>query len=107
MELIKESERMGLYQQGLTDREIADILGVKPSAIGAWRACKNLPLHPAGNYSSHVPMGQALTPKQCKMMKQFLAKLVATADNAAGKRIDVGAFIKAYRNSNELFEEAY
>ena len=100
--------RMELYQQGLTDKEIALIVGVKSAAIWAWR--KKLGLkRDKGLYNRNCPMEQALTPDQCHQMKYFLAKMIATQDLYPSRKLDVNQFMQDYREGDwrERVGESY
>lgn len=87
--------RYKLYQQGLVDREIADKVGVTPTAIAQWRYTRNLP----ANGTANISMQKALTPEQCKDMNHFLSMLVKYDGIAReyGKTLDLGVFMKEYR----------
>jgi hypothetical protein len=98
--------RYKLYQQGLVDREIADKVGVTPTAIAQWRYTRNLPANGGGcgfgnksNGTANISMQKALTPEQCKDMNHFLSMLVKYDGIAReyGKTLDLGVFMKEYR----------
>lgn len=90
---------MELYEQGLTDKEIALQEGVTHQAIAKWRQKLGLK-RDADTYIHSCPMEQALTPDQCHQMKYFLAKLISTQDLCPSRKLDVDQFIIAYRNGD-------
>lgn len=89
--------RHQLYSQGLNDREIAEKVGVTPSAIAQWRYTRNLP----ANGTANISMQKALTPEQCKDMNHFLSMLVKYDGIArkAGRKLDVNRFMVEYREA--------
>ena len=44
-------QKLELYNQGLTDMEIAKLLGVSVSNVNVWRRQNNLPLHRSNNFA--------------------------------------------------------
>lgn len=92
----KYAQRMELYKQGLTDKEIAVIEGAAESTISVWRNYHKLPKHTnIGKYEGHVPMEYALTPDQCAVMRRFFTDLLAAADGCRGKK-DVGNYLHTW-----------
>lgn len=81
----EEQKRMALYNQGLTDREIADKLNYKREKITNWRLSRGLKLNRSFE----------LTPEQYKIAKRFLSVLVYAHKVNPG--LDVGRFMKEYR----------
>ena len=60
----EQDRRLRLYEKGLDDREMAEVLGLSKSTIGSWRKKNNLLFN--GSYShknswNSVPMEKALT----------------------------------------------
>lgn len=97
----KHRLRLELYNQGLSDAEIAERTGMAYKAINYWRKSLDLPAHHPFRSVKGCPMEKALTPDQCEQMKLFLSLLVTTADKEPGKKVDVGAFVKAYMKLNK------
>lgn len=92
-------QRMEMYNQGMTDKEMADRLGCRRETLCAWRKKNNLPINKAESWGG-CPMEEALTPAQCNEMRAFLACLVRATSNRSGIKLDVGAFCHEYRNLN-------
>ena len=99
---------MELYQQGLTDKEIALQEGVTHQAIAKWRQKLGLK-RDADTYIQNCPMEQALTPEQCHQMKYFLAKLISTQNLCPSRKLDVNQFMQDYREGDwrERVGESY
>lgn len=104
----EEKQRLELYNQGLVDREIAERLGMTKSGISNWRESRRLPANRKRRertgqreymltHLRGVPMEEALDPRQCEVVRIFLRALVTAANRAKGKRYEVGAFMKAWR----------
>ncbi len=93
----EEQKRMMLYNQGLSDIEIARKCGVALSTIAEWRLSRKLPKRK--EYKEHtdsgVPMEKALTPQQCRMVRQFLKTLVYAKN--INPDLDLSDFIQQYR----------
>lgn len=90
----EESKRMRLYKQGLTDRKIAEIFGYRRGRVQQWRYARGLP----SNSSVSVPMEEALTAEQCKVMWRFLNHLLVA--HSMNPDLDVGGFMAEYRKIN-------
>lgn len=107
--------RYKLYNQGLSDQEIADRCGVGHGVISSWRNRHHLECHwvrmPAalgsksGMEWGSVPMEDALTPDQCNTVKGFLRALVCMANQRPGKPVDVGGFMAEYRRGGAAYEQ--
>jgi hypothetical protein len=89
----KHKQRLDLYCQGQTDREIAKAAGVTASAITCWRIRHGL----AVNSGAGVSMEKALTPDQCEIVRQFFGCLLTMQDQYPDQKIDVGVFMREYR----------
>lgn len=87
-------QRMDLYKQGLNDYEIAAELNLCESTIRYWRNTHRLKRN---ELPYTVRMEQALTPSQCEKMRKFLDCLTTYQDRFPENKIDVGLFIKEYR----------
>ena len=101
---------MELYQQGLNDREIAEILDVHSTSVSKWRRKNKLPANGCRyGDGGGVPMERALTPDQCEDMERFLSLVLKYADIAQenDRKLDVGAFMRIYRNECAAKEIAY
>jgi len=86
--MIKDN-RMELYRQGLTDKEIAAKLSMSRKTIVSWRCRSKLP-------SRANRMETALTPGQCEVMRDFFRLLITASDRNPGK-VDVSRMINFYR----------
>lgn len=101
---INNELRLKLYQQGYTDKEMADILGCSSRAIAEWRFRRRLPVNKAlrqpSQNNSRVPMEAVLTPSQCDIMKDFLkcyAGFYRKFKNKYNAQIPFTRFIECYR----------
>jgi hypothetical protein len=90
----EEQKRIMLYNQGLSDTEIAKKCGVTSSAIAEWRLSRKLPKRKE-HTDSGVPMEKALTPQQCRIVRQFLKTLVYAKN--INPDLDLSDFIQQYR----------
>lgn len=88
----EEQKRMMLYNQGLSDTEIAKKCGVASSAIAEWRLRRKLPKI---KVDSGIPMEKALNPQQCRIVRQFLKTLVYAKN--INPDLDLSDFIQQYR----------
>lgn len=52
------AERMELYNAGMSDREIAEVVGCTPDNIATWRGKKGMPPNPGNDKGRHVPPEQ-------------------------------------------------
>jgi DNA-binding XRE family transcriptional regulator len=86
--MIKDN-RMELYREGLTDKEIAAKLDISKKTIVSWRHRNKLP-----NCANR--METALTPDQCKVMRDFFRLLLTASDRNPGN-VDVSRIINFYR----------
>jgi len=98
------AHRLELYNRGLTDRELAEAVGISYNSAYDWRRNRNLPRHAAelrhyDDYKHHVPMEEALSPDQCGRMRAFLGGLIFLANKHTGKQVDVSSYMKNYRNN--------
>jgi len=91
----QKQQRLLLYKRGLNDREIGEIVGCSPAAIYDWRKRRNLPANDTRGQKRGVTMEKALTPEQCKVMREFLRALVTA--HKYNERLNVGKFINRYR----------
>jgi len=92
----KHTQRMELYKQGLTDKEIAEAEGVTESTIASWRCRHKLPrIQDPDIYIYNCPMEHALNPDQCAVMRQFFTDLLDAADRCRGKK-DVGNYMHTW-----------
>jgi len=96
-----QDNRMELYLQGKTDKEIAEEVGKSKSAVTCWRRSKELPVNNDFSELRNVPMEQALNPDQCKIIRAFFSSLLTAAEKCRGKK-DVGRFMQTWQ---ELYEE--
>jgi len=106
----EHERRLELYNQGLSDGQIAAIIGRHSSSIFFWRRRCGLPAHQHndqhnGTVSSGVPMNQVLTPEQCAEMRMFLTALVALRrELPPGQKPDIRKFIAQWRKlRNQLY----
>jgi len=90
--------RLKLYNQKLTDKQIADLEGVSEQAIRTWRKVHGLPAHrqTCAPMPRGVPMEQALTPEQCEVMRDFLNDLARCAIRRPDLRIDALMFAREW-----------
>ena len=97
------AQRLALYKQGLTDKEIADIEGVPRERICFWRYTRKLPVNKrvskgeVETYNYRCPMEHALSPDQRRVIRQFFADLLRAADRCPGKK-DVGGFMHTWHD---------
>lgn len=91
--------RLELYNQGLTDQKIADVLRMTKTGITSWRKRNGLPANGDGGktFGGKVPMEKALAPDQCEIVRQFFGCLLAMQDEYPNRKIDVGVFMREYR----------
>lgn len=87
------ARRMALYRQGLTDREIAEREGVTVSAIKQWRYVHHI--WPKEWGAKHDVFVRA--EHERVLLRRFFSDLITVANAAQGKRVDVGRFMKAWR----------
>lgn len=94
--------RLELYQDGLTDKQIANILPVTPHAMANWRSERGLKANKSEvrpvvvDLSRVVRYSEALKPEQCAEMRDFLVCLEVLSKRQRGK-VNVGEFIKEWR----------
>lgn len=96
----QNNQRLELYRQGLTDKKIADIIGINKSNVWAWRKLNGLPTHnKRGRYKrmvgSGVPMKTVLPPGGCRLVKTFFRDLIWYAGKTE-KEIDFNAFLRKW-----------
>lgn len=94
---VEKKRRMELYEKGLNDREIAEIIGKKESAITDWRHRRKLE---ANSKNRLMPMQKVLTPDQCKVMRKFLLTLIKAYE--MNSELDISHFMKEYRKIDEV-----
>ena len=87
------ARRMALYRQGLTDREIAEREGVTVSAIKQWRYVHHI--WPKEWGTKHDVSVRA--EHERVLLRSFFSDLITVANAAQGKRVDVGRFMKVWR----------
>lgn len=109
MPKVISDNRMELYEQGLTDRSIAKMVGVTQGAITDWRKRRSLqshqkrerkrvrPGHPYKFKYTGKPMERFLSPAQCESMWGFF-RLLITAHNMNPKELNVTRLINFYRD---------
>ena len=88
-----------MYEKGLDDREMAEVLGLSKSTIGSWRKKNNLLFN--GSYShknswNSVPMEKALTEEQCTEMRRFFGYL-EKAKEINPKDLNITRLMKFWR----------
>lgn len=93
--------RLELYNDGLTDNQVANILSINPHAMANWRHQRGLKANKDENrtvidLSRTVSYKGALTPAQCEEMREFLICLEVLSKRQRGK-VNVGEFIKEWR----------
>lgn len=105
------SDRLEMYESGMSDDEIAFELGLSTITICGWRSKNRLkPINPIkprqrvyygkGVKDPEVPMQEALSPGECEKMQTFLSTLVKTYKSATTTKIekpDIGNFMRVYR----------
>lgn len=95
----EEEKRMRLYQQGLSDREIAKAVGKSYLTIQKWRHRRKLPPnikpHGKGTNNQSVSMETVLSPEQCKKMEEFFKHLIYA--KKLNPELDIAWFMKEYR----------
>lgn len=93
----KQAKRMRLYEQGLSDKEIAKIEGCSSSTIHNWRRKKGLEIK-GHNRHSFAPMEAVLTPDECAEVGKFFSYLLKYADiaDSRAEKLDVGRFMREY-----------
>jgi WhiB family redox-sensing transcriptional regulator len=103
-----EDRRFRAYDSGLTDREIAAIVGCAPSTILDWRKRRGYPAnHPQGAYNRSLPPPRApITPEEHARRKDLWEK--GWTDLAIGRLIGLSASaIRDWRNRNDLQANKY
>lgn len=98
-----KTKALELYNLGMTDVEIGNTLGKGRQTIYQFRQRRNLPANLKPKPKQVKARGaykDALRPHQIDEMKRFLSELQHYAKLAreAGKRINVGAFMDAWRD---------
>lgn len=93
--------RISLYRKGLSDEEIAQHTGTTTEDIKRWRHNRQLPANknPTKKVGSGgVPMEQALSPEECRVMRAFLRTLVCAAKKCPpGTELHIGRFMERWR----------
>lgn len=87
----KEEKRMKLYNQGLSDKDIARATGESVVAIRYWRYKHNL----TSNRRKKINIDKEFTPEQCKLVRQFFKYLLAA--KKLNPSLDVGRFMEGYK----------
>ena len=100
----ENARRLELHSQGLTDAEMAAAIGISYGSAYDWRKSRKLPAN-SKNYrywdelQHSVPMEEALTPDQCGRMRAFLGGMVSLANRFPDRKLDVGEYMKGYREA--------
>lgn len=76
--MTEHQRRMALYEQGLKDREISDIVGVTREAIFRWRRANNLPFHRKEQKTIKPPPDAYIFKRMLRQM------FMPTSDSAIG-----------------------
>ena len=98
----EEAHRLSLYNQGLTDPELAAAFGTSRMGATSWRHNRGLVCNkvqsprPYCRESVGVLYKDALEPEQWRDMHDFLGSLGVAAKREKG-RVNVGAFINEWR----------
>lgn len=86
------AQKLELYNQGMTDEGIAEQLGLSRTTVTSWRNYHGLEVRET---PSGCPMEDALNPRECEIMKGFLASLLRVPKRP-GTKLDVLAYAREY-----------
>lgn len=95
----KGEERLRLYRKGLSDREIADLLGVNYETIRSWRVNRKLPLN---SKTKVVPLAKdavkvVIKREMSESIRGFFRFLLNAKHRYPTAKIDVMEAAKIYR----------
>lgn len=105
MTITREEDKLRreLHAKGLSDKELARVLNLRPGSVATWRYANGLECNrkvrdkPAEViYLDSVHYSEALSPEQCEEMREFLGCLWVLSKRQRGK-VNVGEFIKEWR----------
>lgn len=106
-----DAQRLELFKQGLSDAEMAERLNITPKGVAGWRRKAGLarmpsrPMYGKIDKPTGTDMERALTPKQCDAMRDFLGRMINTADSYPDKYFDVLAYMQEYRKAGLVWGE--
>jgi len=103
----EQDRRLRLYEKGLDDREMAEVLGLSKNTIGTWRKKNDLPRngsYPRKSSWNSVAMEKALTEDQCVNMRRFFGYL-EKAKKINPKSLNITALMKFWREEKMCYQD--